>query len=165
MAASSTSITWLVTGYAHLNSLPFDKPLTRTSPRRASRGIGLEIVRQLLTSPANLVIAACRNPSGASSLAALTNSADAKGALHTIKLDIVDFAGVRAAAKYIAAILGNNGLDYLVNNAGIVSATHPSQCSADSRRPTAESFPLLRWRRTPRSRWTRRNSCAPHVRM
>lgn len=125
MAASSTSITWLVTGYAHLNPLPFDIPLTRTCPCRASRGIGLEIVRQLLASPANLVIAACRNPSGASGLAALTDSADAKGALHTMKLDIDDFVGVRAAAKDIAAILGDNGLDYLVNNAGIVSATRP----------------------------------------
>lgn len=42
-----------------------------------------------------------------------------------MKLDLDDFVGVRAATKDIAAILGDNGLDYLVNNAGIVSATHP----------------------------------------
>ncbi|KAI0816801.1 NAD-P-binding protein [Trametes gibbosa] len=98
---SSTPTTWVVTG--------------------ASRGIGLEIVRQLLASPDNFVIAAARNPEGATDLKALKNSADTRGTLHTVKLDLDDFDGVRTAGKEIGVILGDKPLDYLVNNAGKVA--------------------------------------------
>ncbi|KAI0628099.1 NAD-P-binding protein [Trametes polyzona] len=94
---SSSQTTWLVTG--------------------ASRGIGFEIVRQLLQSPNNLVIAACRSPEKASALNALKDSA--KGTLHLIQFDVTDWDSIRAAPKAIAPILGDRGLDYLINNAGI----------------------------------------------
>ncbi|KAI0638077.1 NAD-P-binding protein [Trametes polyzona] len=83
----------------------------------ASRGIGLELVRQLLESPNNVVIAACRNPEKASTLKALKDSA--KGALHIIQLDVSDADNIRAIAKDLETILGDKGLDYLVNNAAI----------------------------------------------
>lgn len=84
----------------------------------ASRGIGLELVRQLLESPANLVVAACRNPETATTLGEL--NATAKGTLHTVKLDVSDSDNVQASAKELEPILGETGLDYLINNAGIV---------------------------------------------
>ncbi|KAI0667313.1 NAD-P-binding protein [Trametes maxima] len=90
-------ITWLVTG--------------------ASRGIGLEIVRQLLTSVDNVVIAAARTPDKADALNALKT--DAKGSLRVVKLDVSDFDSIRAAAKELDPVLSQSGLDYLVNNAGI----------------------------------------------
>ncbi|KAL1948582.1 hypothetical protein VTO73DRAFT_10388 [Trametes versicolor] len=96
--ATARQTTWLITG--------------------ASRGIGLELVRQLLAAPSNLVIAACRAPSTASALAGL--KAGAKGALHVVQLDVADFAGIRALPGVIGPILGGRGLDYLVNNAGIL---------------------------------------------
>ncbi|KAH9848818.1 NAD-P-binding protein [Lenzites betulinus] len=99
---SSTPTTWVITG--------------------ASRGIGLEFVRQTVASPDNIVIAAARNPDSANGLNALKDSAHTKGTLHIVKLDVDDFDGVRAAAKEIGAILGDKGLDYLVNNAGKVDA-------------------------------------------
>ncbi|EIW54645.1 C-signal [Trametes versicolor FP-101664 SS1] len=89
--------TWLVTG--------------------ANRGIGLEIVKQLLASPTNLVIAGVRTPEKAAALRDLETAA--KGTLHIIKLDVSDFASVRASAKDLDTILGDTGLDYLVNNAGV----------------------------------------------
>lgn len=89
---------------------------------RASRGIGLELVKQLLESPNNLVIAACRTPDKANALNALQGSA--KGSLHVIRLEVTDFDSVRAVPQAITPILGEHGLDYLVNNAGIVSTPH-----------------------------------------
>ncbi|KAH9852405.1 NAD-P-binding protein [Lenzites betulinus] len=93
-----TYTTWLVTG--------------------ASRGIGLEIVRQVLETPTNLVIAACRTPDKATALRGLTGTA--KGTLHIIPLDVRDFDSIRASVNVVQAILNDTGLDYLVNNAGIL---------------------------------------------
>ncbi|OSD04958.1 NAD(P)-binding protein [Trametes coccinea BRFM310] len=97
MTSTTRPTTWLVTG--------------------ASRGIGFELVRQLAASPQNLVVAACRNPDKATALKALKDSA--KGTLHIIQLDVSDFDSIRASVKQAQPILGEIGLDYLVNNAGI----------------------------------------------
>ncbi|KAI0628093.1 NAD-P-binding protein [Trametes polyzona] len=97
MAAYTNQTTWLVTG--------------------TSRGIGLEIVRQLLDSPKNLVIAGCRTPEKANALQALKDTA--KGTLHIIQLDVSDVDSIRASVQEFERILDANGLDYLINNAGI----------------------------------------------
>lgn len=79
-------------------------------------------MKQLLASPTNLVIAGVRTPEKATALTDLKSAT--KGTLHVIKLDVSDFASVRASAKDIEAILGDSGLDYLINNAGVVRTTH-----------------------------------------
>ncbi|KAI0325660.1 NAD-P-binding protein [Cubamyces sp. BRFM 1775] len=86
----------------------------------ASRGLGLEFVRQIVASPDNVVVATCRNPEKATELHDL--KANSKGKLHIFKLDVDDFDGVRAAAQDLSAILGDTGLDYLISNAGIALA-------------------------------------------
>lgn len=48
----------------------------------------------------------------------------AKGSLHVIRLEVTDFDSVRAVPQAIAPILGEHGLDYLINNASIVSKLH-----------------------------------------
>ncbi|KAH9930401.1 NAD-P-binding protein [Epithele typhae] len=83
----------------------------------ANRGIGLELVNQLLQSPSNEVFGACRNPVDAASLHALAGPG--KGTLHIIALDINDSASIEAAAAEAKAALGERGIDYLINNAGI----------------------------------------------
>ncbi|KAH9848825.1 NAD-P-binding protein [Lenzites betulinus] len=97
MPSTSDQTTWLITG--------------------ASRGIGFELVRQLVESPNNLVIAACRTPAKATALEALKKSA--QGTLHVIPLDVSDTESIRAIPKELEPILGESGLDYLINNAGI----------------------------------------------
>ncbi|KAI0641285.1 NAD-P-binding protein [Trametes meyenii] len=97
MSSDPRPTTWLITG--------------------SSRGIGLEIVRQLLASPNNLVIAAVRNPEKAAALNAL--KASAQGTLHVVQVDVSDFESIRALAKQLDPILGPVGLDYLINNAAI----------------------------------------------
>ncbi|KAI0628066.1 C-factor [Trametes polyzona] len=89
--------TWLITG--------------------TSRGIGLELTKQLVADSSNIVIAACRNPDKADALHALKNGA--KGALHVIRLDVADEQSIKASRAAVEQILGDKGLDYLYNNAAI----------------------------------------------
>ncbi|KAH9852413.1 NAD-P-binding protein [Lenzites betulinus] len=98
MPSTTTPSTWFIAG--------------------ASRGIGFEIVRQLVASPDNLVIAACRTPEKAFRLIVLQKTVPL-GRLHITKLDTSDFDSIRASAKDMEKILGEKGLDYLVNNAAI----------------------------------------------
>ncbi len=85
----------------------------------ASRGIGLELTRQLLTNPSNIVVATCRNPPGANDLSALKDSA--KGTLHIAQIDVSDEDSIRNSVKAVEALLGADAsIDYLYNNAAIV---------------------------------------------
>lgn len=86
---------------------------------RTSRGIGLELVRQLVSNPNNFVVATCREPSRASKLHALKESA--KGQLHVVALDVSSEASIRGSVAEVSQILGGRGLDYLYNNAAVVS--------------------------------------------
>ncbi|RPD60419.1 NAD(P)-binding protein [Lentinus tigrinus ALCF2SS1-7] len=92
--------TWLITG--------------------TSRGIGLALVERLLQDPSNLVVAACRNPEKASALQGLKDGS--KGTLHVVKIDVNDAASIHASFPEVASIVGEHGLDYLINNAGILEA-------------------------------------------
>ncbi|EIW54621.1 NAD-P-binding protein [Trametes versicolor FP-101664 SS1] len=93
--ADTPNYTWFITG--------------------ANRGIGLELTKQLLESPANTVLAACRNPPEADALNALAG----KGRVHVLPLEITDRESVRDAVRAVGEIVGERGLDYLVNNAAI----------------------------------------------
>lgn len=86
---------------------------------RANRGIGFEIVRQLLESSSNIVVATCRDLEKATALYDIGKAS--QGTLYVLKLDIGDFDSVRASASTLEKVLGGTGLDYLINNAGIVS--------------------------------------------
>lgn len=90
------------------------------SPRRAlvtgaSRGLGLEFVRQLLGRGA-AVVATCRRPDDAPALAELAGAHP--GQLRVCALDI-DNAGSRLALR--DALADNGGLDLLLNNAGVLT--------------------------------------------
>ncbi|KAH9887891.1 NAD-P-binding protein [Cubamyces lactineus] len=89
--------TWLITG--------------------CSRGIGLGLTEQLLRDPANFIIATCRTPEKATALKALKDTA--KGTLHIVKLDVDDLEGLKNSVNEVSQILGDKGLDYLVNNAAV----------------------------------------------
>jgi len=93
------SETWLVTG--------------------ASRGIGLEMVKELLTQ-GHQVIAACRNPDGARDLWEIQS--DYKNRFRYFKLDV---SSADSVAEFGAA-LKNETIDVLVNNAGILKGAGES---------------------------------------
>ncbi|PIL23173.1 hypothetical protein GSI_14482 [Ganoderma sinense ZZ0214-1] len=102
-----------------------------------SRGIGLELTKQLLQSPSNVVLATCRNPSKADALQALTASSG--GRLHVLPLDVSDADSITSAAQAAEKIVGDKGIDYLINNAGINPGGYDSPFEFDVARFT-EAF-------------------------
>jgi NAD(P)-dependent dehydrogenase (short-subunit alcohol dehydrogenase family) len=84
----------------------------------ASRGIGLEFVRQLLAR-GDTVEAGARVPSEAKQLAALAREAGARLRIHA--LDVSNTASVKA----FAAMVGETPVDVLINNAGIGGKWNP----------------------------------------
>lgn len=93
------SSTWLITG--------------------ASRGIGLELVKQLLISPHVVLFATCRDPQSATSLLALGDCNSINGKLYVVRMDVTNEASIISAKDEVAGILQGRGLDYLINNAGV----------------------------------------------
>ncbi|TBU27966.1 NAD(P)-binding protein [Dichomitus squalens] len=90
--------TWLITG--------------------ANRGIGLELTRQLLTIPTNIVVATCRNPNGATELRALKDVA--QGTLHIVLIDVSSEGSIKNSVSTVQTALGEGGIDVLCNNAAII---------------------------------------------
>ncbi|EMD37560.1 hypothetical protein CERSUDRAFT_123483 [Gelatoporia subvermispora B] len=79
----------------------------------ASRGIGLEFVRQLSKDALNQIFALVRNTHTASQLLALSTQ---HPNIRVLQADIVDHAALKAAAAEVASATGGT-LDYLINNA------------------------------------------------
>ncbi|GAA5843710.1 hypothetical protein JCM9279_000111 [Rhodotorula babjevae] len=99
----------------------------------ASRSLGLGYTRALLAArPEARVVAAARNPSGATDLQALANEDGNKGRIHILQLDVESKEQVAKAAKDLeeSGFLGETGgLDALIHNAGVAlnHQTKPSQ--------------------------------------
>ncbi|XP_055864165.1 C-factor-like [Biomphalaria glabrata] len=86
----------------------------------ASRGLGLEFVRQLLAlpKPPEVLIAACRDPEKAEDLQSLAKS---NRAVRVVKLDVEKDEDIEKAVKVISGYVGEKGLNLLINNAAILS--------------------------------------------
>jgi NAD(P)-dependent dehydrogenase (short-subunit alcohol dehydrogenase family) len=83
----------------------------------ASRGIGLEFVRQCLAAPrVARVVATCRVPAAAAGLHGLAEAA--RGRLQLVPLDVTDESSIAAAADATRASVGS--LHLLVNCAGVL---------------------------------------------
>lgn len=92
-------------------------PHTYSIIQSANRGLGLEFVQDLLRSPSNTVIATARNSSQASSLQDLRSRSPQR--LYVLQLDVTDESQIQQFVKDVTRILGDRGLDYLLNNAGV----------------------------------------------
>ncbi|KAI0674048.1 NAD-P-binding protein [Trametes maxima] len=79
----------------------------------ASRGIGLEFVRQLLKRTNTTVFAVVRNKQTSTHLAAAIAHANN---VHVVEADVTDHKSLARAAQEISAINGGS-LDYLIHNA------------------------------------------------
>ncbi|XP_069460561.1 C-signal-like [Ambystoma mexicanum] len=89
-----------------------------------NRGIGLELVRQLLAKPSapQKIFATCRNPDSPQ-CQALNELASKHCNLVVIKLEVTDDKSAKEAAEAVEKHLNGAGLNVLINNAGIM---HPS---------------------------------------
>ncbi|XP_072163841.1 C-signal-like [Diadema setosum] len=84
----------------------------------ANRGIGLEFVRQLAgrnPRPAH-IFAACRSPEKAKDLQTL---AAGNENVHIIGLDVQNEATYQPAVEAVSSVVGEKGLNVLINNAGM----------------------------------------------
>jgi len=87
----------------------------------ASRGIGLEIVRQYakLENGPKYIFAAARKPNEAKDLQTLKT--DHSSSVHLIELDVEDDNSIKSAYESVCKILPKDtGLNVLINNAGIM---------------------------------------------
>ncbi len=90
----------------------------------ASRGIGVEWVRQIL-SRGDSVIATCRNPSTSTELTQVLDAHSGPGFGLCIPLDVASEQSVASLSAAIAATGKVSAIDVLVHNAGISAPTHP----------------------------------------
>lgn len=84
----------------------------------ANRGLGLELVRQLLARGEH-VVATCRHPGKATALNTLTG--EHPGRLHVLPLDVASEKSRTALAGELPLVLDDDGrLGLLLNNAGVL---------------------------------------------
>ncbi len=93
---------------------PSPHPIATVLVTGASRGIGLEFVKQWLARGAE-VIATAREPSAATELSALIDRYGDR--LRVMQLDVTDDRSV----ELLAGAIGNVQIDLLINNAGILT--------------------------------------------
>lgn len=86
----------------------------------ASRGLGLELIRQLGRGerPPRYLFAACREPEGTGATE-LKNFAKCFSNVKIVKMDVDDLNSIQETAEQIQEVLKDNGLNLLINNAGI----------------------------------------------
>ncbi|XP_063053529.1 C-signal [Engraulis encrasicolus] len=84
----------------------------------ASRGLGLQMVETLVTgnSSPGKIIATARNPPGAKELQSLAGKYPQ---IHIITLDVINQQSIESAAKEVEQLVQEDGLNCLINNAGI----------------------------------------------
>jgi len=80
----------------------------------ASRGLGLEFVRQLSAVDSNFIFAGARNPDSAKELKALQSKSH--GRVELVTLDVSDLKSIEAAGAVVQE--KTKRLDVLINNAG-----------------------------------------------
>ena len=82
-----------------------------------SRGLGLEMVKQLVTRrTTGLIFATCRAPDLATDLARI--AADNRN-VHLLPLDVTNCPAFPGVSEAVSEITGEKGLNILINNAGV----------------------------------------------
>ncbi|XP_023811291.2 C-signal [Oryzias latipes] len=107
-----------------------------------SRGIGLELVRQLAekTGGGAHIYACCRDPEGAGGQALRQLSALHPGKISIIKLDVADERSISAAVEAVKEQIGASGLNLLINNAAINKPASPASLLTSGKKDMMEVF-------------------------
>ncbi|XP_049924841.1 C-factor-like [Epinephelus moara] len=89
----------------------------------ANRGLGLEMVKQMVESPRPLrkLFACCRDPDGPRAEALQTLAKKHPDIISIIRLDASDLCSIKQCAQQVGSLLGMAGLNLLINNAGILA--------------------------------------------
>ena len=83
----------------------------------ANRGLGLEFIRQFLSSPTppDILVATYRDPNASKDLLELAKN---RPSLHAIQLDVTDSKAFPHLISRLEHLVGQSGLNLLINNAG-----------------------------------------------
>ncbi|XP_047527557.1 C-factor isoform X1 [Vanessa atalanta] len=83
----------------------------------ANRGLGLGMVKYLTKNDkARIIFATCRKPSEE-----LTNLSQEHKNLHILNLDVTNFTKIGEIASEVSKVVGSQGLNVLINNAGVTT--------------------------------------------
>ncbi|KAI7812175.1 C-factor [Triplophysa rosa] len=104
----------------------------------ASRGLGLQMVKQLIGSPERpkKIIATARDPAAAEDLQALAAS---NPGVDVVTLDVTSDVSVDDAVQQVESIVGADGLNCLINNAAINISCNLDTVTRDAMMKTYES--------------------------
>lgn len=105
----------------------------------AGRGLGLELVTQLSKQSqdqVSIIFAATRSQDPSEGLKKLIDASS--GRVAHILLPVTDTAGIATAVQKLESQLGSNGLDVLVNNAGVLPYTPGGTSAMTDLRETFE---------------------------
>ena len=84
-----------------------------------SRGLGLELIKQLNSAPTSSVSTVFATARSAPTAALKSIIDSSNGRIRFVQLDVTDNDSVTAAVQSVGQGLGTDGLDVLINNAGI----------------------------------------------
>lgn len=104
----------------------------------SSRGIGLQLVTQLARSsdrPATIV-ATARDPTASPDLQELSKTYPG---VHIVKLDVDSQQSISSALEEVQSIVGNNGLNCLINNAAIGYSTDLNTVTSEAMMKTFQT--------------------------
>lgn len=91
----------------------------------ANRGLGLEMVRQIVETqrPLSMLFACCREPAGARAEALQTLAKKHPDVLKVVRMDTSDLSSIKESAQQVGSLLGDKGLNLIINNAAILTHT------------------------------------------
>ncbi|KAJ0001303.1 hypothetical protein NQD34_006323 [Periophthalmus magnuspinnatus] len=92
----------------------------------ANRGLGLEMVKQMVETqgpltPVSALFACCRDPDGPRAEALQALAKMHKDTIKIIRMDTADRSSIKQSAEQVGSLLGENGLNLVINNAAILT--------------------------------------------
>ncbi|XP_034394521.1 C-factor-like isoform X3 [Cyclopterus lumpus] len=89
----------------------------------ANRGLGLEMVKQMVEAshPMRKLFACCRDPDGPRAEALQTLAKKHPNVIAVVRLDATDLCSIKQCAQQVGSVVGNGGLNLLINNAGMLA--------------------------------------------
>jgi len=108
----------------------------------SNRGIGLEMIRQLVAGRSALgqprhVFACCRNQAKATELKSIAAESKSGTTVHIVPMEVTDDRKISDAVKFVDSVVGDDGLNLLINNAATLERD-------GSQLPTVERANLTR---------------------
>ncbi|KAJ0057911.1 hypothetical protein NL108_003064, partial [Boleophthalmus pectinirostris] len=99
----------------------------------ANRGLGLEMVKQMMQSPLNVLFACCRDPDGPKAEVNYTVvHIQLIMCMFLSLLDTADRSSIKQAAEKVGSLLGGKGLNLVINNAATLTYSNVADSTPEA---------------------------------